>query len=90
MRCAGASEPYAADGCGSGPTDTVNFVNQNDCWVWQYEKNDSFSVRSAYRMLVETKMQCEDWLRGATKNSNREEEKNWRQLFIAQVCSIID
>lgn len=33
-----------------------------DQWAWQYEKSGVFLVRSAYRMLVDTKKIREDWL----------------------------
>lgn len=64
----------------------LSLANQTDCWACHYEKNDSFSVRSACRMLVETKLQRGDWMYGATANSNREnEEKNWRRLWKVRV-----
>ena len=30
----------------------LSSMNQSDFWAWHYEKNGSFSVRSAYRMLI--------------------------------------
>ena len=40
----------------------LSSMNQSDFWAWHYEKNGSFSVRSAYRMLIQTKMNRENWL----------------------------
>ena len=33
-----------------------------DSWAWHYEKSGQFTVRSAYRLLMETKRRREDWL----------------------------
>jgi hypothetical protein len=30
-------------------------MRQEDCWAWNYDKQGVFSVRSAYRMLVDTR-----------------------------------
>jgi hypothetical protein len=35
-----------------------------DFWAWHYEKNGVPTVRSVYRLLVETKRRREDWLDG--------------------------
>lgn len=68
----------------------LSFASHDDCWAWQYERSGSFSVRSAYRMLVETKMQREDWLNGAAVNSNKEEEeKNWSRLWKIMLAIIL-
>ena len=44
-----------------------------DVWAWHYEKKGLFSVRSAYRMLVETKKRREDWLEGKATISDSDE-----------------
>lgn len=36
--------------------------NVPDFWSWNFEKNDMFTVKSAYRMLVETRQRREAWL----------------------------
>ena len=33
-----------------------------DRWAWYYEKNGILTVRSVYRLLVQTKKRREDWL----------------------------
>lgn len=33
----------------------------HDFWSWNFEKNGRFSVRSAYRMIVDIKRRREDW-----------------------------
>jgi hypothetical protein len=43
-----------------------------DLWAWHYEKNGVPTVRSVYRLLVETKRRREDWLDGRAAGSNRE------------------
>ena len=59
-----------------------------DFWSWVHEKNGVFSVRSAYRMLVETKMRREAWLEGRLANSNIEREsKLWDKLWKVEVPS---
>lgn len=60
----------------------------DDFWSWVHEKNRVFSVRSAYRMLVETKMRREAWIEGRPDNSNREREtKSWEKLWKVDVPS---
>jgi hypothetical protein len=60
----------------------------NDCWMWHYEKNDLLSVRSVYRLLVQTKRQREDWLEGRTAGSNTVAEgRNWQRLWKTMVPS---
>ena len=47
-----------------------------------------FSVRSAYRMLVETKKRREDWLDGVAANSNTDQrQKQWTSIWKIQVPS---
>lgn len=61
-------------------------TNQSDSWGWHYEKNGEFSVRSCYRLLVQTKSRREAWLRGETENSNAEKQAtNWLKLWKVRV-----
>lgn len=51
---------------------------QPDFWVWHFEKNDVFTVRSAYRLLVKTKLEREAWLEGRPSSSSSQAEgKKW-------------
>ena len=36
--------------------------NLPDFWSWQHEKHGSFTVKSAYRILVSTRQRREAWL----------------------------
>ena len=61
-----------------------------DFWSWVHEKNGVFSVRSAYRMLVTTKLRREAWLEGRADPSNTEgEQKAWSKLWKIDVPSKI-
>lgn len=53
-----------------------------DSWAWHYERSGQFSVRSAYRLLRETKCRREDWLLHRPGNSNIDENKRqWARLW---------
>lgn len=53
-----------------------------DCWAWSQEWSGSFSVRSAYRMLVRTRNRREAWLEGTAASSDpMKEEKAWSNLW---------
>lgn len=61
-----------------------------DFWSWAFEKNGSFSVRSAYRMLVKTKMNREGWLfHDAGPSTTAAETRDWTDLWGIQVPSKI-
>ena len=62
----------------------------DDFWSWHYERTGVFSVRSAYRMLAETRRRREAWLEGTSSSSDhRGEEKSWKMLWHIQVPSKI-
>lgn len=53
----------------------------DDFWAWNFERNGIFSVRSAYRMLVDTKRRRENWLEGNAGTSDFEAEvKAWTSM----------
>lgn len=61
-----------------------------DFWAWQFEKKGPFSVRSAYRLLAETKKRGEDLLQGRVSVSNMsQEEKGWTTLWSPKIPSKI-
>jgi hypothetical protein len=63
---------------------------QSDFWAWHYERNGLFSVRSAYRMLINTSEQRSAWLEDRSGSSRvSEEEKGWSMLWKVKVPSKI-
>lgn len=61
-------------------------ISSEDCWAWQYEWFGSFTVRSAYWMLVETKRRREDWLEGRCGCFDRKANKTqWCGLWGAKI-----
>lgn len=61
------------------PLSAINFA---DAWAWHYERTGQFTVRSAYRLLSETRRRREDWLTGRSENSDKVEYKGqWRRLW---------
>jgi hypothetical protein len=61
---------------------------QNDFWAWHYDHSGVFTVKSAYRMLMVTKMHRENYLEGNPGSSNAEaEEKGWSSLWKTSVPS---
>lgn len=51
------------------------------CWAWNFEKNGEFSVRSAYRMMVDTKMRRGAWLDGVARSSSTDRDAtSWELL----------
>lgn len=68
-----------ADIVRSIPLPTTTFA---DCWAWCHEKSGSFSVRSAYRMLIDTKNRREAWLESSSGSSDpKKEQKSWTRLW---------
>ena len=64
----------------------ISHTAQSDFWAWHYEKSGVFSVRSAYRMIVEMKYRHTNWLEGRSEASNVEElEGQWKKLWQVQV-----
>jgi hypothetical protein len=59
-----------------------------DTWSWHYERSGVLSVRSVYRLLVNTRKRREDWLEGRPATSNQAaEEKLWHKMWKIQVPS---
>ena len=66
----------------------ISHTAQSDFWEWHYEKSGVFSVRPAYRMIVEMKYRRTNWLEGRSEASNVEElEGQWKKLWQVQVPS---
>jgi hypothetical protein len=62
--------------------------SQSDFWAWHYEWNGLFTVRSAYRMLINTREQRSAWLEDRLGSSRvSEEEKGWSMLWKVKVPS---
>jgi hypothetical protein len=58
----------------------ISHTTHQDIWAWHYEKTGVFSVRSTYKMLIETKQRRENWLEGRAASSSTEEDENqWKK-----------
>lgn len=55
---------------------------QDDFWAWHYERSGTFSVKSAYRMLVHTTIRRQDWLHSRAVNSDIEGASRIWKLFL--------
>jgi ribonuclease HI len=63
---------------------------QPDYWAWNYEHKGIFSVRSAYRMMINLKISRENYFEGNAGSSNSvAEEKGWISLWKTSVPSKI-
>jgi hypothetical protein len=66
----------------------LSYTIQQDSWAWHYERNGVFSVRSAHKMLAETKHRRENWLEKRAGSSCMEgQEKQWKKLWQTRVPS---
>lgn len=63
--------------------------NITDFWSWRKEKKGSFTVRSAYKMLVQTKFNRGGWLEESAGSSSNV-SKDWASLWDTQVPSKIE
>ena len=62
----------------------------DDFWAWSHDSKGIFTVRSAYRMLVTTKIWREAWLEGrGDSSSNAREREAWGRLWQLKVPSKI-
>ena len=68
----------------------LSMRNQEDYWAWHHERNGLFTVRSAYRMLIEAKKRREDYFegRGSCSDAGRN-YKEWKQLWKLKLPSKI-
>ena len=79
--------PMDADAVRSIPLSTRRY---NDFWAWHYEKMGLFTVRSAYRILVQKKENATSWLENRPGRSNvHAEEKEWSIIWQLKVPSKI-
>jgi hypothetical protein len=75
--------PMDAEGISSIPLTTRR---QEDFWARHYERTGIFSVRSAYRMLVQKKENCTAWLeRRSGRSDVRADEKEWLAIWQLKV-----
>ena len=55
--------------------------NIDDFWAWQLDSKGIFTVRSAYKVIIKTKIQREGWLDGNGECSDgAKEESAWSYL----------
>ena len=66
----------------------ISFIRQPDLWAWHYDKRGLFTVKSAYRMILDTKRRREIFLERRSEQSNYlQEEKGWKTLWKVKVPS---
>lgn len=64
--------------------------NTEDFWAWHPDKKGMFTVSSAYRFLIKTKIMREGWLHESDgSSSNARDEKYWTKLWGLTVPSKI-
>ena len=64
--------------------------NVEDFWAWPPDCKGRFTVSSAYKFLVKTKIRRENWLEGrGGPSSNAREEQDWTNLWNLTVPSKI-
>ena len=62
--------------------------NMEDFWAWHPSRKGVFSISSAYKFIIKTKMQREDWLEGRSGASNNSrQEEDWTTLWRFSVPS---
>jgi hypothetical protein len=60
----------------------LSMRRQEDFWAWHHETNGIFTVRSAYRMMVEAKRRRDDYYESRANCSNEATRwKEWRKLW---------
>ena len=53
-----------------------------DSWAWNFEKSGMFIVRSAYRMIIDTKTRRVAWLDGLSGSSSMDRDSaSWKLLW---------
>jgi hypothetical protein len=66
----------------------ISFIRQSDFWSWHYDDKGMFSVRSAYKMILDTKRRRENYFDGIAEQSSSEvDEKGWKSLWGIKVPS---
>jgi len=61
---------------------------QPDFWSWHFDRKGLFTVKSAYRMMVTTKINRENYFEGNAGSSNTESgSKGWCSLWKTAVPS---
>ena len=85
-----AQSAFSANGLGLIASIPLTTRRQNDFWAWHYEKSGLFSVRSAYRMLVNNWERRTDWIEhNAGRSEVQADQKEWSDLWNIKVPSKI-
>ena len=57
-------------------------TDMSNTWAWNFEKSGTFTVRSTYRMMVDTKMRHGAWLNDTAGSSSMDHDgKSWKLLW---------
>lgn len=86
------AKPTLADNISNDTTNALTLTmctsGIDDFWAWHFEHKGVFSVRSAYLMLVDTKIIWENGLEGVEGSSNTSEiSKAWSNIWSLSVPS---
>jgi hypothetical protein len=58
---------------------------QGDIWAWSGERHGLYTVRSAYRLLVEKEMQEKEHIEGRPSHSIAQNDPHWQRLWKCKV-----
>src|SRR5438128_61537 len=62
----------------------ISLVPLEDSWAWHFER--SFSVKTAYRMIIDIKRRCEAWLEERPDSSAiKEKARSWCKLWKVKI-----
>ena len=80
-----ATSLFLSNGCRGNQFHPIDH-QVTDFWAWHYERRGFFSVRSAYKMLVNDKQRTRAWLEDRSGTSDtRATEKEWLAIWKVNV-----
>lgn len=68
----------------------LSTTEMEDTWAWNFERSGKYTIRSAYRMMVESKFRRGAWIDGSTGSSSTDRDgESWKLLWNTPVPSKI-